>query len=595
MDEQDVFCLVKRLVIKDLAIFNKISMRFLFRLTKQGREPLKLIFAKQDSLIELNFETDEVRELLIFQVPLTKQPEFFVMSNDQTISMIASQDDGIYFNHRTRQFVDIDELYKIQNIKEIIHDHEDRHFYILCNKYKEKLGIFLIRMDENDPRQHTFILRWKNKLDIADCSVYIVRNHAKRFKELVISYKTIFINTYNVWVFDISRDTEQSTLFRHESFQLWESQIRGFYLNKTKDFITINREGINVLSLSAFDKKCVKDVTGQEKMIHSLGSTNYLKVEKQNFILFEFATDIKVISIMHQYTTEDAKSGEETNFEVIYKIRIHDITLRELLLFQSLYVCKTQSDILRLVQSQPFPSVFYKSFLELDCSNMVSILSFDSRSLKQLLDDKNSQYFQNDYPIFYKNKIQKSNNKDKFFYRTAIDSALRNNQIRAVGYIINYVCKYQNNFVTSYMFIKNIPVLMQKGVEVVSLFNSNIFCYQFDYDEWPSTHTDCEFYMRPYNESIFNLRKSYRKIFHEPKFADVTDESADTSKMYKVKYSINMLSMIERYAIQQEDGTYAYENEDVRFMEIAGESKQLDVFDSENVDGLIQYKWRVFA
>jgi hypothetical protein len=68
-------------------------------------------------------------------------------------------------------------------------------------------------------------------------------------------------------------------------------------------------------------------------MVHSLGSTNYLKVDQRNFILFEFATDIKVISIMQQYTTENAKTGEETNFEVIYKIRIHDITLRELLLF----------------------------------------------------------------------------------------------------------------------------------------------------------------------------------------------------------------------------------------------------------------------
>jgi hypothetical protein len=81
---------------------------------------------------------------------------------------------------------------------------------------------------------------------------------------------------------------------------------------------------------------------------------------------------------------------------------------------------------------QPHPAVFYKSFLELDGSNMVSILSFDSRSMNQLLSDKYESNFQADFPIFYKNKIQKSNNKNKFFYRSAIDSALRNNQIRAV-------------------------------------------------------------------------------------------------------------------------------------------------------------------
>lgn len=33
-------------------------------------------------------------------------------------------------------------------------------------------------------------------------------------------------------------------------------------------------------------------------MVHSLDSTNYLKVDPNNFILFEFATDQKIISIV---------------------------------------------------------------------------------------------------------------------------------------------------------------------------------------------------------------------------------------------------------------------------------------------------------
>ena len=119
----------------------------------------------------------------------------------------------------------------------------------------------------------------------------------------------------------------------------------------------------------------------------------------------EFDGDNKIISIVQQYTKSNNKTGDETGFDPIYKIRIHDITLRELLLFQSLYVCKTQSDILHLVQNQPNPAVFFKSFLELDCSNMVSILCFDSRSMRELLDDKNSHHFSKDFPIFYKNRI----------------------------------------------------------------------------------------------------------------------------------------------------------------------------------------------
>ena len=85
-----MFILVKRMLIKDIPMFSKICMQFIFRLTKNGREPKSLIFAKQDSLIEVNFETDEIRELLMYKVALTKQPEFFLMNNDQTVSIIAS-------------------------------------------------------------------------------------------------------------------------------------------------------------------------------------------------------------------------------------------------------------------------------------------------------------------------------------------------------------------------------------------------------------------------------------------------------------------------------------------------------------------------
>ena len=61
--------------------------------------------------MELNFETELVKDVVIFDIPLLRQPEFFLMNDDQTVSIIASQDDGIYYNHRTRLFVDLDELF----------------------------------------------------------------------------------------------------------------------------------------------------------------------------------------------------------------------------------------------------------------------------------------------------------------------------------------------------------------------------------------------------------------------------------------------------------------------------------------------------
>ena len=51
---------------------------------------------------------------------------------------------------------------------------------------------------------------------------------------------------------------------------------------------------------------------------------------------------------------------------------------------------------------QPNPTIFYKVFLELDMQNMVRYLSFDSKSMKTLLSDKNKDFFDFNYPLFYK-------------------------------------------------------------------------------------------------------------------------------------------------------------------------------------------------
>ena len=92
-------------------------------------------------------------------------------------------------------------------------------------------------------------------------------------------------------------------------------------------------------------------------------------------------------------------------------------------------MCKTLSEIYEFVQDQPTPELFFKSTFEFDFGNLLSILAFDSRSIQYLLDDRHTEHFPKmDYPLFYRNKIQKGPRKlGKFFYRSAIDSALRYN------------------------------------------------------------------------------------------------------------------------------------------------------------------------
>jgi hypothetical protein len=196
--KMDKFELIKRIVIREIPMFNKISMQFYFKNTTRGKEPTEIIFAKQDQLMMINFETEEITTIAKFVSPLSRQPEFFTMNDDQNVSVIASLDDGIFFNHVTGQFYDLDEMYDISSIKEIIYDHEDRMFYLLANKFQERLGVFIIRFNELDPSDYNFFMKFKNKLDISDADIAVLRDKESCLKELVISYKTIHSNVYTV-------------------------------------------------------------------------------------------------------------------------------------------------------------------------------------------------------------------------------------------------------------------------------------------------------------------------------------------------------------------------------------------------------------
>lgn len=63
--------------------------------------------------------------------------------------------------------------------------------------------------------------------------------------------------------------------------------------------------------------------------------------------------------------------------------------------------------------------------------------------------------------------------------------ALKNNQIKAVETIINYIVKFQNSYVSSFLFTKNFLQLVELGLDIRPLLESRIFLYEFDLDDWP--------------------------------------------------------------------------------------------------------------
>jgi len=133
--------------------------------------------------------------------------------------------------------------------------------------------------------------------------------------------------------------------------------------------------------------------------------------------------------------------------------------------------------------------VFFKVFLELGIKSLVPFLAFDARSMRSLLDKNNKSYFDDEFPLFYKNNDG----------RSAIDTALENNQIRSVNLMIDYIVASQNSYYYCHLFNYNAVELLNKGVLMTKLFNSKIFNHTFDYDEWPSTNSNVQKQMSPFN------------------------------------------------------------------------------------------------
>lgn len=82
--------------------------------------------------------------------------------------------------------------------------------------------------------------------------------------------------------------------------------------------------------------------------------------------------------------------------------------------------------------------------------------------------------------------------------------------MKAVETMTRYICEYQNNYVSSYLFRKNLPIFLEKGIETTPLLDSEVFTRKFDFDEWPSSHTNEDTALRPYNGSMFGVRDAYK-------------------------------------------------------------------------------------
>jgi len=77
-------------------------------------------------------------------------------------------------------------------------------------------------------------------------------------------------------------------LYKHTNYQLWESPCTGFLCTYLNDYIILNKDGMSFVKLSEQEmRKAFSNEDGIKRMIHSIGSSNYLKIEDENMVDYQ--------------------------------------------------------------------------------------------------------------------------------------------------------------------------------------------------------------------------------------------------------------------------------------------------------------------
>jgi len=91
--------------------------------------------------------------------------------------------------------------------------------------------------------------------------------------------------------------------------------------------------------------------------------------------------------------------------------------------------------------------------------------------------------------------------------------------------------------------------------------------------------------LRPYNHSIFHLRYYYKTVFPESEFDSNTKihGEIDVSKVYKIKYQLNLLPQIGEYIAL--DGQTMNQNRS--FMALCMETSEVTIFQADSLKKMI--------
>ena len=119
-------------------------------------------------------------------------------------------------------------------------------------------------------------IRWEHKLPIDDADMsmmtrfYDQQEKKDNHRRIVCSFKTQYINTYNIFVINL---TTKGIEFWHESYALFEAEQTGFHCSDD-DFIILNRFGMYIVTLKRGQTapRKIRGDDGNKLKLHSMGS-----------------------------------------------------------------------------------------------------------------------------------------------------------------------------------------------------------------------------------------------------------------------------------------------------------------------------------
>lgn len=189
-----------------------------------------MLFFCKDELSRFYY-ADEGRDretIFEYKKGLEAAPKFGVFNNNQTQFIVTSEDEIRYVDLKKTKEIDLAVQEGVAGIESVLAD--DHDFYVLANKRDHKLGYYLFTVNQADPEGNgpnspsprspdKYLINWNNKLDIGDCAMHIMYDKAapadgviegvnyggaEVSECIVVCYKSIGINTFNVFVIDLN-------------------------------------------------------------------------------------------------------------------------------------------------------------------------------------------------------------------------------------------------------------------------------------------------------------------------------------------------------------------------------------------------------